>query len=308
MKPKVPFPLGSKTSKHAGATRGRLIDTEFQRSVATGIMAGSNAVKIHAALEAAGVLVTGVQQRVTTPEIKLTTLVDGVGVSVGSREQVWCIELKTCRLPVSKYLKYATTPCARTPLLRCTPAMPNNEKTKHSIQCGFGAMAMAKALKKPVRGIVVVVCADGVMTYEVPASFQHGCLFFRLARVHRKVTRAATMRKTKKITVLHIWPSKPGDSALVPFKVKRGRKMGKYIHELHSVSTGQLLGVVSYSNIWRELDAVSRESGAVALRIATKRLAKTSQVSLMPYILAVLTTGGRLQLTLAGAPIAGGGV
>jgi len=308
MKPKVPFPLGSKSGKHEGATRGRKIDTEFQRSVVTGVMSSTNAVQIHAALRTAGVLVSRVQQRVSTAETQLTTLVDGVGVSVGSREQVWCIELKTCRLAVSKYLKYATSPCARTPLLRCTPTLANNEKTKHSIQCGFGAMALSKALKKHVRAIVVVVCADGVMTYEVPDTFQHGCLFYRLSRVHRKATRAAVMRKAKKIKVLHTWPSKVGDAALVPFKVKRVKKLGKFVHELHSRTSEQLIGVVAYSEVWATLDAVSRESGAIAIKIATKRLAKTSPISLMPYILSTLTPGGRLQLTLAGAPIAGGSV
>jgi hypothetical protein len=305
----VDFPGGFGARGPAdGAARGRRIDTEFQRSITLGSR-GPDALRIHAALHELDIVAVKVQQRVSTTENKLTTLLDGVGVTRGCKSEVWCIEIKSCRLPVDRYMRYATSACSRTPLLRTTPALPNNEKTRHSIQCGYGALGLSRLIKRPVKGVVVVVCSDGVITYKVESKFMADTLFFRRTRIPRRVPAAVqtkTARKKNKTNVLERW-IKPADEAMKFIKLKRGKRIAKSIHGLVSPN-GDVVGVVAYSSTWGSLSVAARETASLQLRVAARRTAKTKNHSVAPYVLAALTPNGRLQLALAGVPIAGGNV
>jgi hypothetical protein len=250
------------------------------------------------------IIAVKVQQRVSTKETKLTTLLDGVGVTVGCKSEVWCIEIKSCRLPVERYMGYATSACSRTPLLRTVPALPNNEKTRHSIQCGYGALGLSRLLKRPVKGVVVVVCLNGVLTYKVDAKFMADTLFFRRTRIPRKVPAAVktrAVRKRNKTNILERW-IKPADEAMKYIKMKRGKRIAKSIHELIS-NNGDVVGVVAYSSTWGAVPVASREVASLQLRVAARRAAKASLHAVAPYVLAALTPNGRLQLSLAGVPI-----
>jgi hypothetical protein len=261
-------------------------------------------LRIHAALHELDIVATKVQQRVSTTENKLTTLLDGVGVTVGCKSEVWCIEIKSCRCLVEQYTKYATSACSRTPLLRTTPALPNTEKTRHSIQCGYGALGLSRLLKRPVRGVVVVVCLNGVVTYKIDSKFQAETLFYRRTRIPRKVPAAAktrAARKKNKTNILERW-IKPADEAMKYIKLTKGKRIAKSIHELIS-GAGDVVGVVAYSSTWGSLTVPARETASLQLRVAARRTAKKTSHSVAPYVLAALTPNGRLQLSLAGVPI-----
>ena len=145
-KPAVQPPGGfvfSANAASAGLYKGRKLDSAFQRAVA---------FNDHTALPGKHLPLKNIvnvvpvlcQHRVVMESTKLTTQLDAVGIDLRTHDPV-CIELKTCQLSSAVYNKYATTVCRRTPILRCSPELPNCERSRHLAGSIWSAMSSKTA-------------------------------------------------------------------------------------------------------------------------------------------------------------------
>lgn len=194
VKPPVKFP---KSAAAQGLRRGRKFDAEFQSAV-KGIKPMSNdATRAIKALRANGIVPVKCQHRIVTSN-NLTTLIDCVGIKPNSKNEPISIELKTCQMGTVPYQTYCEMQCRRTPMLRCTPGLPNTERARHCLQAAYGAIGLAEQLKCSVSAVVLVLCTDGVVLYSVPKTYHVGTLFVRLVPHYKRPGRVAGAVKVSK--------------------------------------------------------------------------------------------------------------
>lgn len=299
-KPMVPFPCGKGNASQKGIARGRAIDNKFRESVA-GIKSPV-ADRIHRALRGAGITACAAQVRVITAHNKLTTSLDGVGYTTTEPESLWCIELKTCRLNRATYAKYCMQACRRTPMLRCSPPLPNSEITRHYLQAAYGAIGLQQRVGRPCKAIVVVVCADGVLTYLVPAQYQQATYFVRLVPILPRAIKHTPAPRRRPVQSLTAWPT-GANAVLARAKLTRVKpQIGKYTWAVAN-STGVIVGAVAHVPLWTTMGAGERASVNAHMRAATKKTTGQCARVITPYIITALTKGGQLQISLSGVPI-----
>jgi hypothetical protein len=109
-----------------------------------------------------------VQVTTKVPAVGIKSTLDGLGHDDERRLVV--LELKTTQYTVDQHKQRYDAPCQNQP--RLTNGLLNTERTRHNLQCGFGVIAASKSAFETGRmGLVVVVCADGVMSYRVPTNY-----------------------------------------------------------------------------------------------------------------------------------------
>jgi hypothetical protein len=305
-KPLVPFPVTAKFKRknqsNAGLHRGRTVDTEFRQSIDNPRTCSKDAKKIHAALRDAGITAVSAQHRVLTKENMLTTLLDGVGVTTSNNKKLWAIEIKTSMLQfrTGAYESYALTACRRTPCLRSTPMLANNERNRHLLQAAYGAIGLSRQVGRPCQAIVVVLCVDACITIRVPASYLIETLFMRLPRVAVKVNITPTKKPTTCKQVCDTIPwSATATKALSKYGLTIKRPLlAKGIYNVVNAS-GNIVGVVASIPKWGTMGSTGRTRVARHFRAATAT--KGRQGTRTPYVISSLTPGGRLQLSVAGS-------
>ena len=227
---------------------------------------------------------------------KLTTLIDAVGIHADGT--ACCIEVKTCRLAAGVYAEYADSPCSRTPMLRCTPALANTERQRHSLQAAFGAACLATRLARPCKAYVVVLCKGGQsLAYMVPSRYQMATRFARLMRVPQRAAPATPRRRgPSKGPQRAPWPAGVDACAAacgVQFRAKSLRA------RVRDVVRGRcVVGIVLHDPGW----AAAPQAHRLAVLAVLKRHAArhVSAHHITPMV--VCPHGGSLQLVMAGAP------
>ena len=207
-------------------------------------------------------------------------------------------------------MQYAKTACSHTPMLRCTPALANTERDRHSIQAAFGAACLSRLLGKTVKACVLVSCNAGVcVAYMVPARYQMATMFMRLvratpalcaARPRAKQHRVATKRQ-RRIKPPSPWPGGVADTCGmlcgVRFEAKTATAKIRVV-----TRAGAPVGVVLHAADWAQANASRRGVLGTMLRRHALAKIKGSNNMITPMVLCPQSRGGRLQLIMAGAP------
>jgi hypothetical protein len=106
---------------------------------------------------------------VCIPEIRLKTELDGVGVD--DRGRVVVIELKTTTHSMAVHNSRYTNECKNLKQLKHV-RLPNNEKTAHFLQTGFGVLGLRRRFPGlTVRGVVVFAANNEACVYNIPESY-----------------------------------------------------------------------------------------------------------------------------------------
>tara|TARA_B110000902_G_scaffold52546_1_gene60788 strand:+ start:35696 stop:36754 length:1059 start_codon:yes stop_codon:yes gene_type:complete len=307
-KPAVTPPVKFKRSAaQTGLRRGRQFDSEFQAVVRGQLPVSSNAAKAVRALYANGVHPVKCQYRVQTDN-KLTTLIDCVGIQTSKPFAPVVIELKTCQMPLEKYEEYCKLQCRRTPMMRCTPSMPNTERSRHCIQAAYGAIALQPLFADKIKAMVLVLCSDGVAVYDVPRAYFCATLFTRLTRVATNLKFAAKQGKQKRlkphvpVPPFHKWG---------PVVNKAARKHGLTLANVYTkqnvrsiVRGTTLIGVAAYSPDWYRFTDTEKAHAIQQLQTACKRrhkgYVKTKTLSLI--IATTMQTSPAIQFVMASRP------
>lgn len=89
------------------------------------------------------------------------------------------VENKTTRHTYDNYMRTYKTTMAAKPLL--VNGLPNNEYTQHQLQIGASvAMCADVRTKHPVRGVVIVCCADKFGLFWTPSTLADASLYPRV--------------------------------------------------------------------------------------------------------------------------------
>lgn len=315
-KPAVQPPGGfvfSANAASAGLYKGRKFDTAFQRAVGFNEHTAQTRQAFKALKNIVNVVPVLCQHRVVMESTKLTTQLDAVGIDLRTHIPV-CIELKTCQLSSVVYNKYATTVCRRTPILRCSPELPNCERVRHFLQAAFGAECLRKQLGvDKVLAVVLVKCKDACMVYRVPQSYHAPTRFVRLPPVPilRQSAKqdAATKRQSEKINSLP-WPTEQAESVVKAMGFKAVKVTGPGSMKFRIMTkASKATAVALHIHSWSTLPSFARTHLRTAIAQFTQRarpkiaLAGLQLSKLVtPLVLTELTPGGRLQLIMAGPP------
>lgn len=154
---------------------GRLVDSAFARRVNEKVQ--SNVVehsvrvkKIIAELARRGVHTCTAQVAVGLAHegIPIRTELDGLGCLLDGEPVV--IELKTTTATKKEYAAAYRIPCSKRP--RMVSGNMNTLAERHMLQLGFGALCI-----KTTKGVVVVSCADGALSFALDPAFCRRELF-----------------------------------------------------------------------------------------------------------------------------------
>jgi hypothetical protein len=157
------FSVGTGRGASKGLSFGRQTDFLVRKVIEARPLGKRNAAHTAAtrffeALAAAKIRATACQVSVRVPELNIRAVIDVVGVDHLGNEVV--IELKTTQVTTAEHAKLYYTTCRNLATLKCD--LPNCLYWRHQLQCGFGVLARGAS-----RGLVVVVCTDGVRSYKV---------------------------------------------------------------------------------------------------------------------------------------------
>ena len=297
--PKGGFPKRGASQK--GLAAGRKFDTAFQVAVAGGgsTPAVGRAMRL---LAQAGVVVIKCQQRVATDGNKLTTMIDAVGIATAPPFAVVCIELKTCQLKASAYTAYSNLVCRRTPMLRCNLA--NTERSRHSLQAAYGALALSARLGCSARAMVVVSCADNTVVYDVAPAFVSMHLFTRLAPVMamraQPVAKGSRRLFDNTLALMAAWPPTGGDTLQRAGLIKAKKQVGRRVWSA-SGSDNVLSALFIHVPRWRALRKSQRDSLATKMKLAAGRCGAAGTM-LRLYVFATFVPGTAPVLLPVGAP------
>lgn len=299
MKPPVPF---SKNASKCGLTRGRIFDRQFRETVQDKKKPTADVRKALLSLKAKGVVPIHCQRRVYTEHNNLTTLIDAVGIEIKPPHNPVCIEIKTCQMPLAHYEEYCKSKCRKTPMLRCTPSLPNTERVRHCLQAAYGALALSKQIQQPVSAMVLVLCKDGVNVFAVPKRYMIDTLFCRLTAV--KQTRMQRVRQPKNNEK---WVAKPW-TAQATACIKKygfnisGKNIAKNVKMIVKGTT--MIGVVTSIEKWHALNKHKQESIYLGLKNACKmqshNFVKATKLTLL--VVTSVDSTSPLQVTMAGPP------
>ena len=317
-KPAVKLPSNTTFSANAAAAGlriGRSFDKAFQDAV-------NHNQHTHDTLRAFACLKTVVgtvpvacQHRVTCNSSKITTMLDAVGLDVRTHIPV-CIELKTCQLRSSVYDEYATTVCRRTPILRCSPELPNSERTRHFLQAAFGAECLRKQLGVDVvNAIVLVKCKDAFKVYRVPRTFHMPAYFVRLPpcnlisqKKQATAIKNTTPKRDKRESSLQSWPALSGNATVKALGFTITHTPGPGSKRFKPLTRNNVCtGIAVHCPTWTTLSSNKREAVKHTIANFAQNARKTKRIlcfaqRVTPLVLTVLTPGGRNQLVMAGAP------
>lgn len=157
------FTVGTGRGAHKGLSFGRQTDMLVRKVIEGKNLGRKNAAHTAAtrffeALAAAKVRATQCQVSVKVSELNVRAVIDVIGVDHVGNEVV--VELKTTQASVAEHAKLYYATCRNLATLKCN--LPNCLYWRHQLQCGFGVLARGAK-----RGLVVVVCTDGVRSYPV---------------------------------------------------------------------------------------------------------------------------------------------
>ena len=314
-KPAVKLPnnaVFSANAATAGLRIGRTFDKDFQDAVNHN-QHNQNTLRAFAYLKSsASTVPVACQHRVTCSSSKITTMLDAVGLDIRTHIPV-CIELKTCQLHSSVYDEYATTVCRRTPILRCSPELPNSERTRHFLQAAFGAECLRQQLGVDVvDAIVLVKCKDTFKVYRVPRSFHLPAYFVRLPPcnlISKKPAAKNTPKKSAKRDVtLHSWPALSGNATVKALGFAITHTPGPGSKRFKPLTRNNVCtGIAVHCPTWTTLSSNKREAVKHTIASFAQNARKTRRITcfaqrITPLVLTVLTPGGRNQLVMAGAP------
>jgi hypothetical protein len=315
-KPAVKLPQNAVFAANAAASGlriGRKFDAAFQNAV-------NHRQHSHETLSAFACLKTFVsilpiacQHRVTSRSSNITTLLDAVGIDIRTHRPV-CIELKTCQLSVKVYDEYATSVCRRTPFLRCTPQLPNSERTRHFLQAAFGAECLRQQLGVDVvNAVVLVKCKDGFRVYRVPQMFHSPAYFVRLPATNilasnKPPTTGGRKAAAKTQAQIKTWPAICGNAVTQSLGFTVAHSPGPGSKRFKPLArNGTCAGIAVHCPAWSKLSAAKRERVKQEIANFAASAKKSGRITtfaqrLTPLVLTVLTPNGRNQLILAGAP------
>lgn len=208
--------------KASGLDVGRYTDHLLRRVVEKGVRLDPSNYKhqrcIHflAALKSVGIRIVRVQFQVAIPHLKIKTALDALGVDAFGRVVV--IELKCTTFSKSRYASRYKEPCRNRGRMLHIDNMNNTEHAAHSIQTGFGMLALRRCVPDgtPIRGVIVTCSTDGASIYMVDPKFAVESLF--ILGGHSTVRRVDT--KLASFTRL---PENPATRALI---LERAASMG----------------------------------------------------------------------------------
>lgn len=200
------FSVGFGRGAHKGLSFGRQTDMLVRkvidgRPVGKKNLAHKAATRFFEALAAAKVKPTLSQVCVKISDLNVRAVIDVIGKDHLGNEVV--VELKTTQCTVAEHASLYYTTCKNLATLKCN--LPNCLYWRHQLQCGFGMLA-----RNAPRGLVVVVCTDGVRSYPVErAAAERNCFLGALPTPDSVY--APTLS----------WPSDNDDKLLVALR-KRG--------------------------------------------------------------------------------------
>ena len=155
----------SRTSvRKEGLSIGRDTDMLVRRAFAkvtrlsSGVKSHRRAIEFFRVMAAANMTLSDVQVPTTVASLNLRTTVDCMATDAGNRRVV--VELKTTQHTMATHAKWYHETVRKKPNL--TNGLPNSLYWRHQLQAGFGMIGTAAP-----RGVVVVVCSDGAVLYEV---------------------------------------------------------------------------------------------------------------------------------------------
>lgn len=290
-----------RTAAETGLRRGRKFDAEFQAAIKGTKCATATVTKAVQALYANGVHPIKCQHRVLTDN-KLTTLIDCIGIQTSAPFAPVSIELKTCQMPIAKYDSYSLMQCRRTPMLRCSPALPNTERSRHCLQAAYGAVALQPLFSLKVQAVVLVLCPDGVVVYPVPKRYFCGTLFVRLTPIFRPKQRNRFKVKRAPVIVFEKWG---------PAVCKAARKHGLSLarsykpNNVRTVVRGNYaVGVAVYMPAWHTMQPAAKAAAITRLQTACKTR-HTGYVKMPQMSLLVVTSHpgtDRIHIVMASKP------
>ena len=118
------------------------------------------AIMFFAKLKEMNIKLVNVQTKAVNENIGVRTEVDGIGLDMKTGKKI-VIELKTTQTSMERHRdKYHVT-CRNQPKLM--NGFENSEYWHHALQAGFGAWCLNLH-----RAVVIMVCLDGALSYEVP--------------------------------------------------------------------------------------------------------------------------------------------
>jgi len=157
------FSTGGQVSAKKGLEIGRAVDLLVRRAVqGTRVPAGAfgapRAQRFLDCVRRLDLVADAAQISGAIPALNLRTIIDVMARDRHGNAVV--LELKTTQHTMAVHDRQYYKTCKN--LATLTNGLPNCLYWRHQLQCGFGVMCTAAS-----RGLVVVVCADGVRTYPV---------------------------------------------------------------------------------------------------------------------------------------------
>ena len=155
---------------------GRRVDRAFTGRILSGARSGDAGVRVRirsivAELAARGVHIGSAQVKVgMSPAIRIRTELAGLGCLLDGTPVV--IEVKASTATLAEYRAAYNAPCMSR--RRLVTGHPNTTATHHQLQTAFGALAIGAT-----RGVIVISCADGVMSHLLETRFLDRAVFER---------------------------------------------------------------------------------------------------------------------------------
>lgn len=152
----------SKTGKLYGAYTDHAVQKVFhgKKRLNPNQPQDKQAIMFFEKLKEMNIKLIGVQTKAVNETIGVRTEVDGVGLDLKTGKKV-VLELKTTQTSMERHRdKYHVT-CRNQPKL--VNGFENSEYWHHVLQAGFGAWCL-----NIHRAVVIMVCLDGALSYEVP--------------------------------------------------------------------------------------------------------------------------------------------
>lgn len=157
------FSIGGRLSSKRGLQIGRAVDMLVRRAidgtpVRYGAFGAEKARLFFDCLSKRKIRATSAQVTTEMRALNLRAVIDVIGVDSSGNEVV--IELKTTQHTVADHARQYYKTCKNCATL--TNGLPNCLYWRHQLQCGFSMLS-----RSTKRGLVVVVCSDGVRAYPV---------------------------------------------------------------------------------------------------------------------------------------------